>query len=170
MVAYTIDAKAPAEEIWHFMQRPELRIAFGNVPPSLPAIKLDMQSRSRALALVRFPGGEPVGIVGVEFLNQVCVKLSCASIDSEETRGASALEVARDILDHLFKAGMIKVVAEIAAVNRPSLVMATALGFKREGVNRASLILGDQVVDQVYMGLTRSEWHGVRRKYGDSTA
>ena len=170
MVDFIIDSKVRPEELWRLMQHPDLRSAFGNYVPSLSAIQMDMRSSNRAIALVRTPSGEGVGFFGVEWVNPDCIKLSAACLDREGIRGKPALDLARKFINQLFKAGgIIKLVAEIAAENRQSLLIAAALGFTREGVNRASLVYRDRVVDQVYLGLTRSDWNELRRKRQPAT-
>lgn len=52
----------------------------------------------------------------------------------------------------------LKCVAQVPADSPPVLRFAQRIGFKREGVNKASAIRNGQIIDQTYLGIQRGEW------------
>lgn len=155
-----LDSNPEPELLVEVMSLPQMRLNFSDsVKPSLDAIQKAMQSPDCALGLFRNEEGKIMGFFCIRWMNPVTVKLSGGFI--EACRGKVAKEAISLLIAALFsRSAVVKIVGEVFEANKASMRMAGALGFRREGLNRQSVMVGGKLVDQVYYGLCRSEWNG----------
>lgn len=151
----SLDANVTPEALHFITNHPDVEVMFVGGPPPVSAIKRAMSKPDTAAALVK-DDMLIVGFLVVKHMNIGIVKLSGGFINGY--RGKAAKDVVARLIDLLFKNGTIKIVGEVLPDNRQCLQMAYALGFRREGVNRASVIQGNRLVDQIYVGLTLGDW------------
>ena len=164
MVTLLLDARISLKEVYEITNHPDIEVMFGAAgPPTMENVKKALTNPNNAVCLAK-AGELTVGFIAIRYMKVNIVQLSGGFISG--FRGKAAKDAITHFIDLLFKNGVIKIVGEVLPENKQCLVMARTLGFKREGVNRASIIVGNRLVDQIYVGLTIGDWNGrdVRRR------
>lgn len=87
--------------------------------------------------------------------NSVTVELHTCLLPS--LHGQKAMQVGKLLLAMAF-ATYQKVVTSIPSDNRHAVIVATKIGFKKEGINRQSFLKNSQLLDQIVMGITHEEY------------
>lgn len=156
-----LDGKPDPELLVRIINDPTMALNFSDATalPNVERITQVMMSPDCAIGLWRDEGGMPLGFYVIRWLNSVTIKLSGGFLPA--ARGKVAKEALSILISALFFRGaVVKIVGEVCECNRASMQMAGALGFKREGLNRQSVMVAGKLRDQVHFGLMRSEWNG----------
>lgn len=113
---------------------------------------------SKSLWLVASKNGERVGICSVFDESGCCLDIHINI--PKKHRGRGTLAIGRAMIGWIKNhniSGKSKLVTQIPVIYRDVIQFALRLGFKKEGVNRQSVIIGGAAIDKLYMGITFGE-------------
>jgi len=68
------------------------------------------------------------------------------------------LKYGREAIEWAFKQGYRKITGKTPIDNKPAIAWAKRLGFEIEGINRESIMINGEMIDQIYFGLRWSQW------------
>lgn len=101
--------------------------------------------------------GEPLGVFLVHAHNLVCYEMHTCLLP--KAWGRKAAKAAQMLLRWAFtELPCQKMVTNVPAYNRAALRFAKAGGMTQEGVNRASFMRNGELMDQIFLGITKKEW------------
>lgn len=101
--------------------------------------------------------GEPLGVFLVHAHNLVCYEMHTCLLP--KAWGAKAAQAAQMLLRWAFTdLPCQKMVTNVPAYNRAALRFAKAGGMTQEGINRASFLRDGELMDQIFLGITKKEW------------
>lgn len=100
---------------------------------------------------------ETAGVFLVHAQSAVCYEMHTMILPA--FWGAPASAAAQALLTWAFtETECMKMVTRVPTYNRAALRFAEANGMRREGVNRESYLRGDELIDQINLGITKKEW------------
>ncbi|MGI4846166.1 MAG: GNAT family N-acetyltransferase [Janthinobacterium lividum] len=99
----------------------------------------------------------PLGVFLVHARGEVCFEMHTCLLP--RSWGVPAARAAQLLAGWAFnETPCRKLVTSVPAYNRRALRFALAGGMRQEGINRASYLRNNELIDQVTLGITKQEW------------
>ena len=114
--------------------------------------------KAHCLWLVVTTDGRRVGLASIFNDAGCCLEIHINI--PKANRGKGTLDMGRAIIrwvKHNNIAGKSKLVTQIPVIYKDVIQFASKLGFKKEGINRQSVMIGGKAIDKVHMGITFGE-------------